>query len=655
MKNESTQKEKSTKRFLGIHFDFHAVETDSNIGSATTEDMIEEMLEIVKPDFVQCDCKGHPGYSSYPTEVGCAAPGVTKDALRVWRAATEKHGVALFMHYSGVFDKKAVQDNPQWARIDENGIPDTQYTSVFGEYVDKRLVPQLIELAQKYNIDGAWVDGDCWGAQRDYSPLVLKEFSEETGITKIPYHEGDPSYFAFSEFCREGFRKYLRHYVDRVHEAAPAFRIASNWAFSSYMPDKVSANVDFLSGDYTLHNSVNSARFEGRCLLEQGKPWDLMAWAFNFDFPDELSPKSIKTGTQLCQEAAIVMSLGGGFQAYFQQNRDGSINNWQMKAMKQAADFCREREVYCYGAKPVPQIALLYSTAAFYRCNKNLFGAMYNELTPLRGVLQALLDTQNSVEIVMEHHLVGRMDEYPLIVIPEWKYLGESFKQELLRYVEKGGNLLLIGPYTAKLFQDELGVMPTAEVLEHTPQWIAQDDFLCGVGSGAWQSVRVRDDVSVFGTFYANNDLNEPTTPSASITCFGKGKIAATYFNMGAFYENSATTVMRDYLNALVHSLFQNPIVRVSGSHLVDVMVSTLDDKLQVHLVNTAGPHANLRVYTYDEIPPVGPITVQIRCETKPHSIKSMPKNIPLMFTYENGIATVFIERIELYDILIIE
>ena len=379
-----------------------------------------------------------------------------------------------------------------------------------------------------------------------------------------------------------------------------------------------------------------------------------MAWAFNFNFPDELSPKSIKTGTQLCQEASIVMSLGGGFQAYFQQNRDGSINNWQMKAMKQVADFCREREAYCYGAKPIPQIALLYSSAAFYRCNKNLFGAMYNELTPLRGVLQALLDTQNSVEIVMEHHLADHMDEYPLIIIPEWKYLDECFKQKLLRYVEKGGNLLLIGPYTAMLFQDELGIMPTGEVLDHTLQWIAQDDFLCGVG-GAWQSVRVRDDASVFGTFYANNDLNEPTTPSASIAHFGVGKIAATYFNMGTLYEGSATTVVRDYLNTLVHSLFSTPIVTVSGSHFVDVVVSTLDGKLQVHLVNTAGPHANLRVYTYDEVPPVGPITVQIRCKTEPHSIRSMPKNISMAFAYENGIATVFVERIELYDILIIE
>lgn len=28
------------------------------------------MLREVKPDYVQCDCKGHPGVAGYPTKVG---------------------------------------------------------------------------------------------------------------------------------------------------------------------------------------------------------------------------------------------------------------------------------------------------------------------------------------------------------------------------------------------------------------------------------------------------------------------------------------------------------------------------------------------------------------------------------------------------------
>ena len=58
--------------FFGIHFDFHAMEGQV-VPSVWRPDAYEEMLDAVKPDYVQCDTKGHAGYSSYPTNVGVRA------------------------------------------------------------------------------------------------------------------------------------------------------------------------------------------------------------------------------------------------------------------------------------------------------------------------------------------------------------------------------------------------------------------------------------------------------------------------------------------------------------------------------------------------------------------------------------------------------
>jgi len=52
------------------------------IGNNVTCEMVEKIIEEVKPDYVQCDCKGHPGFSSYPTKVGYAAPGIKYDSLK---------------------------------------------------------------------------------------------------------------------------------------------------------------------------------------------------------------------------------------------------------------------------------------------------------------------------------------------------------------------------------------------------------------------------------------------------------------------------------------------------------------------------------------------------------------------------------------------
>ena len=164
-----TKKLKRNESFFGLHFDFHAGDKDKNIGANTTYEMVEKIIKAADPDYIQCDCKGHRGLSSYPTKAGNPAPGVVADALKVWRKATEDNNVAMFLHYSGVQDFEAVAQHPEWACIDENGNPSDKATSLFGDYSDKLLIPQLKELAGEYGADGAWIDGECWGSCRDYS------------------------------------------------------------------------------------------------------------------------------------------------------------------------------------------------------------------------------------------------------------------------------------------------------------------------------------------------------------------------------------------------------------------------------------------------------------------------------------------------------
>ena len=112
---------KRADSFFGLHFDFHATDKDNKIGETMTEELVDSMLTIIKPDYIQVDCKGHPGISSYPTKVGNPAPGFVKDPYPIWRKATSKHGVGLFVHYSGVIDQEAVKKHPDWAAHDQDG------------------------------------------------------------------------------------------------------------------------------------------------------------------------------------------------------------------------------------------------------------------------------------------------------------------------------------------------------------------------------------------------------------------------------------------------------------------------------------------------------------------------------------------------------
>ncbi len=443
---------KRADAFLGIHFDFHAGEDCKSVGKRTTPEMVELAIDKVKPDYIQIDCKGHAGYSSYPTRVGNPAPGFVGDPLRIWRDVTKKRGISLFMHYSGVWDFKAVADHPDWAAINGDGKPNDRATSVFGPYTDALMIPQLRELAGEYGVDGVWVDGDCWGTTPDYGVVAVKTFCEQTGASSAPHKRSDPYWNEWMDFNREGFRQYVRHYVDALKTSHPEFQVISNWAFSDHMPEAVSANVAGLSGDFSPDDSVNSARFAGRCLEDQAVPWDLMSWSFSRKTGKQ------KPAVQLMQEAAQVLALGGGYQAYFKQDRDGAIRNpAEMDVMAEVARFCRARQAYCHKSVAVPQIALLYSTAGHYRESPSLFHWNGSHgVKVLRKALTEMLQNQYGVQILSEHQLRGHMSQWPVIVVPGWAYLEPHFRDELASYAKSTGSLLLIGPGPKKLFKTEL-------------------------------------------------------------------------------------------------------------------------------------------------------------------------------------------------------
>lgn len=245
------------------------------------------------------------------------------------------------------------------------------------------------------------------------------------------------------------------------------------------------------------------------------------------------------------------------------------------------------------------------------------------------------------------------MQEYPLIVIPEWNYLPEDFKKELIAFVRQGGNLLRIGPKAAALFKEQLGVSFNGEP-EEKSQWLENNGHLAGIRSLA-QSVKLSTKAKPFGRLFSANDIKDDFQPAASIAEIGKGKIAATYFNFGHRYCNAGTAVARQFLHSLVLQLFPDPIVVITGSHYVDVAVNRIEGKLAINLVNTAGPHADNNIYVFDDIPQVGPLKVKIRSSKKPQKVTLEPAGKTIAYKYADGKIEFTLPRLQIHDIIVVE
>lgn len=632
---------KRADSFLGIHFDFHAGPDCKEVGKHTTPEMVGRVLDLVRPDYVQIDCKGHPGYSSYPTKVGHPVPGFVGDPLRVWRQGTAARGAGLYMHYSGIWDSRAVALHPDWAVVSASGKPSDRIISPFGPYADKLLIPQLRELAGDYGVDGVWIDGDCWATAPDYSPAAVAAFRKATGHASVP-KPGEAHWFDFLQFHREAYRGYVRHNLAEVKKTHPAFQICSNWAFTDHMAEPVSAAVDFLSGDYSPEDSVNSARLSARYLVRQGKPWDLMAWSFATQ-PQHRQ----KTTVQLQREAAVVLSTGGGFQAYFTQKRDGSIREEQMPVMAEVAKFCRARQKICHRAMPVPQVGVLLSTADQYR---RIHGLFARDLHRIHGVLQPLLESQQAVEVLGEHQLAGRLADYPLLVLPEVQYLEPAFRDSLVGYVRGGGHLLLVGESSARLFERELGAVVQGGT-RYTPTTLVHGEQRLPIHTPTL-AVTLANGTKGFGRLDPA-DAKAPGQPAASIAPLGKGSIAAIYFGAGQAYMKGRPVLLRRFLADLVRELFPRPLVEVTGSADVDVGLMRNHGTLQVHLVNTAGPHQTQPIL--DSVPPVGPLTVTLRSDARPKAITLEPGGRAIPFDYRDGQVRLTVPRLEIHDILVVQ
>ncbi|MBL4701878.1 MAG: alpha-L-fucosidase, partial [Phycisphaeraceae bacterium] len=541
---------KRSQAFVGLHFDFHANEKCTQVGKTVTLEMLQNMLKLTKPDYVQCDCKGHPGYASYPTKIGTAAPGFTQDPLKLWRQATAKQGISLYMHYSGVIDKIAVKKNPDWASYNVDGEPNENGSpSVFGPYVDELMIPMFKELAGDYQVDGVWVDGECWGVQMDYSTYALKAWAKATGKTQAPKSEDDPDWLEYRDFQRQGFREYLAHYLTEMHDAYPDFELASNWAYTGHMPEKVELDVDFISGDISLQNGFNRARLDSRIIEGQPKPWDLMSWSFNGS-PKE-SEYSTKTAVQLNQEAAAILAMGGGFQAYFLQKSDGSICEWQMTLAQQTIQFCRERQAYCHRATPVPQVGLILSAESYYRQTDLLLSPWGGFYTAMEGNLRNLLDNQYAVQAPMTWELQEDINRYPLLVFAQWEHIEEDLKTRLINYVKDGGNLLIIGPSAVANFADELGITINGQPEKQMHYIAASPSSICGMKVNTLP-ITADAQTQVTHWLYPDNEALNPTTPAATLRKLGQGQIAGIYLDMGENYAKSQTCASRDFLGSIV-------------------------------------------------------------------------------------------------------
>lgn len=658
--------------FLGLHFDFHAdPDKAPAVYDTLTEDSIREVCELYKPDYVQLDSKGHPGWASYPSKFGNTVPTLVNDGMGMFRKVTREYDIPLYMHYSGLYDVKYCEEHPEVNVMRADGSMVRGATRLDSAYMDERALPQLFEMVEKYGFDGAWSDGDCWMAFADFHPDSLEKFEKETGLSldgTIPAKKGDKYYEEYREYSRELFRKWLRHYVDSVHEKYPEFQFTSNWAFSDHMPEKPCANLDYISGDVAPANSFHSARYCGRALAQNDMPWDIITWTFR-DRAMGLGTSTPKAPVQVMQEAAEVISLGGGFDMYFHQEPNGDISIEHIRTLKDIERFAREREPFCFKGKAVPQVAMLLSTHDRHlECQSRLYSR--DGMPKFIGITSLLCDAGQSLEIASEFKLEGRYDEYPMIVVPEiYESLDPDNVQKLLDYAKNGGNLVILGKKACNFFAENGAPFTVNELRERivTAATENANGHDAAISKIPFQPYYFTLDKSFFGFMICPVEIcsDEGETvawssighrgefkPFSKIIPFGKGTVTPIGASLGEQYNTAAQYMHRKLIKTIADKLY-TPLARIEkAAGFAEILCTEKDGRSFVQIVNANGNHNNPNSLTDDILPPLMDLKLSIACDKAPKALILQPEGRELPFEYKDGRAYVDIERINVHAIL---
>lgn len=645
--------------FFGLHFDKHATSETKDIGITYPVENLERLCKEIKPDYIQTDAKGFEGLSCYPTKVGNQAPQIKGDVLRIWREVTKKYDIPLYVHFCGVVDKESSRKHPDWSEkeLDEKNATffGKGSMSIFGPYANELLIPQLKEIAGVYKADGAWIDAEaiytgvdvCDKAKEEYKKKYKKEIPENTNAE---------NYGEYLEFLRDSFNEYVNYYVGEVKKEYPVFQICSNMSMGSSTPDSKVYDTDFISVDYAGETAIDSARYETRLMANRGKPWDCMAWDYRSSAGHANGYSDFKTKVQLCQEAATVISAGGGFQIYHHMGfyKPFVFENYALNVFKSVSEFCRAREKYCFKAKLVPDVGIVFSTKNYYGLKKKTFErGETNFETIMMGAINGILNNGRSAEFILTHQATNLKD-YAVLVLPDTELLEQDLKEKLTEYVKNGGTLFLAGSHSIKNFKEELSLKTIKDG--------------CGTINNSYSIETIDGVADIHGSYVEVETENiqplcyvtkgEYTKRPEKIVClfgknYGGGRFVAGTFDVFFNYEKSRNSILRKLIDNAITS--ENGKVKIEGTKYVETVLTEKDGLRMLNLINISGEHRDLAVGNFDEILPIYSIKVQFVCPYKPKKLKAYPENNEISFDYIDGRVCFTLDKLEIHTVIVAE
>ncbi|NRA39685.1 MAG: alpha-L-fucosidase, partial [Planctomycetes bacterium] len=275
----STNNRANNKRMLcRSHPDFH-IPADIVVGEGFDGETLGRQLYESGADSIAIFAKCHYGHAYYPTEIGTPHPLLQCDLLGEAVKGCNKHGVSVTAYLSVFYDSAAVAKHPEWILQSEpsdaaSSLEADNYapTCVNSGYIEEDLIPQSIEVVEKYAVDELFYD-----TMTRFRPCFYQKCHIGFG-KEIPADDNHDNWPEFVVWYRKCFDDAFIKITHAIKAAKPDVGVIFNWKWGVREPTAPPAGIDHLSSDYWGSGSISS--YHGRYYASTGLTYDYMCGRF---------------------------------------------------------------------------------------------------------------------------------------------------------------------------------------------------------------------------------------------------------------------------------------------------------------------------------------------------------------------------------------
>ncbi len=463
---------------------------------------VRGMARVIKQcgiEEVTIHAKAHDGYAYYPSRVGYPHPRLCGDSFGDAARACADAGIRVIAYISFGIDGEAARHHPDWCQVRANGTdlnPDW-FVSVcpFTGYTEALMLPQIAEVLDAYPVAGLFFDtmgafGIC------YCGICCAAFREAHGLD-IPRDPDDPSRGVYGRFRRERALALLDRLGGFIRDRKPGAKVGFNMIGSIYVPEPLPVGVNCITLDYPTHGPQSLHASCGAAFGSMADaPADVMSTIFNQGWGD-WSPRPV-TGIE---QAVVAVWARGCLPVVGDRLHPANrLDPISVRAMRSLAAVRKRvlREYPAPDARLAPDILLLHGARQMNGSDGARFGLERSGLLPLLGAHRLLLDAGANFAVAPEYAVARRLENNPLVILPEMVGIEPETDAALRAYVERGGRVLVIGapPEVGDRPIDWLGLVRSEK------PW--QDHIYLP----PWPGEEVRGPVLVRGAFHRVTPVN---------------------------------------------------------------------------------------------------------------------------------------------------